>query len=139
MKPSIKRRIIYTAIFELISVTGTVMFFVILGHDAFQALPFSVLISLIAVAWNFIWNTVFEAIEKRAHWTGRSVVNRVVHAIGYEGGLVLMLVPLMAWWLDISLLEAFVMELGLLAFFFVFTYVYNYAFDRIFGLPESAK
>ncbi len=139
IKQSVKRRILYTLGFELISVTGTTIFFVILGYDVLHAMPFSVLISVIAVVWNFIWNTIFETIEKRINWKGRSVGNRIVHAIGFEGGLLIMLIPLMAWWLGISLLEAFIMELGLLAFFLLFTYTYNYAFDRIFGLPESAK
>ena len=53
--------------------------------------------------------------------------------------LVLFLVPLMAWWLDISLLEALIADLAILAFFFVYAIVFTWAFDRVFGLPESAK
>lgn len=139
MKQDVKRRLLYTLGFELISVAGTMVFFIILGYDVFHVAWFSILISLIAVTWNFIWNTIFEAIEKKANWKGRSVGNRIVHALGFEGGLLVIIVPLMAWWLDITFPEAFLMELGLLTFFLLFTYVYNYAFDRVFGFPESAK
>ena len=50
-----------------------------------------------------------------------------------------MLIPLMAWWFNISLWEAAVMEAGLLVFFMVYTFAFNWAFDRIFGLPASAQ
>ena len=49
-----------------------------------------------------------------------------------------MLVPIMAWWLDVTLLTAFVADLGILAFFFVYAIVFTWTFDRIFGLPQSA-
>ena len=34
--------------------------------------------------------------------------------------------------------QAFVLDLGLLLFFLVYTFVFNWTFDRIFGLPASA-
>jgi len=30
------------------------------------------------------------------------------------------------------------MDLGLVIFFLVYTFVFNWAFDRVFGLPASA-
>ena len=49
-----------------------------------------------------------------------------------------MLVPLMAYWLDTTLLGAFLADLGILAFFFVYAIAFTWAFDRVFGLPRSA-
>jgi hypothetical protein len=49
-----------------------------------------------------------------------------------------MLVPFFAWWLEVSLWQAFVLDLGLLLFFLVYTFVFNWVFDRVFGLPASA-
>ena len=46
--------------------------------------------------------------------------------------------PTIAWWLDISLWQALLMDLGLVVFFLVYTFVFNWAFDAIFGLPASA-
>ena len=31
------------------------------------------------------------------------------------------------------------MEAGLLVFFLIYTYVFNWTFDRVFGLPASAE
>ena len=63
---------------------------------------------------------------------------RIAHAIGFEGGLIAFLVPVFAWWLGVSLWDALVMDLGLVVFFLVYTFVFNWAFDRVFGLPASA-
>ena len=48
------------------------------------------------------------------------------------------LVPVFAWWLDVSLWQALVMDLGLVVFFLIYTFVFNWAFDLVFGLPASA-
>jgi uncharacterized membrane protein len=81
---------------------------------------------------------MFERWEARQSRKGRSVLRRLVHSSGFEGGLVVMLVPLMAWWLGTSLWVAFVADLGVLAFFFVYSFVFTWVFDRVFGLPASA-
>jgi uncharacterized membrane protein len=49
-----------------------------------------------------------------------------------------MLVPVMAYWLETTLLNAFLADLGILAFFFVYAIAFTWAFDRVFGLPQSA-
>ena len=59
--------------------------------------------------------------------------------MGFEGGLALVLIPLMAWWFGVSLWQATVMEAGLLLFFLVYTYAFNWVFDQVFGLPASAQ
>jgi uncharacterized membrane protein len=95
--------------------------------------------SVIAIVWNVSFNTLFEKWEARQRVKGRSVLRRVVHAVGFEGGLALVLIPLMAWWFGVGLWEATLMEAGLLLFFLVYTYVFNWSFDRVFGLPASAQ
>lgn len=99
----------------------------------------AVVSSAIAIAWNVIFNWIFEKWEARQMQKGRSVLRRVVHAVGFEGGIAAMLIPLMAWWFDISLWQATVLEAGILTFFLIYTYVFNWGFDRIFGLPASAQ
>ena len=48
------------------------------------------------------------------------------------------LVPLFAWWFNVSLWQAFVMDLALIVFFLCYTFVFNWVFDQVFGLPASA-
>lgn len=98
----------------------------------------TVLMSSIALGWNLVFNGWFERWEARQPQHGRSLRRRLLHGLGFEGGLVLVLVPLMAWWLGTSLHTAFVANLGVMAFFFVYAVVFTWAFDRVFGLPASA-
>jgi len=94
-------------------------------------------LSSIALAWNYVFNTLFERWETRQSVTGRSLARRLAHGIGFEGGLAVILIPVMSLWLNISALGAFVANLGLLAFFFVYAIAFTWAFDRVFGLPQS--
>ena len=90
------------------------------------------------MVWNLAFNTAFEAWESRQARRGRSLARRIAHAIGFEGGLAAILVPLIAWWLDIGLWEALLLDAALLLFFLGYTFVFNWGFDRVFGLPASA-
>ncbi len=49
------------------------------------------------------------------------------------------LVPYLAWWMQVGLVEAFLYDLGLLVFFAVYTVAFTWGFDRVFGLPASAR
>ncbi len=103
-----------------------------------STLRLAVVLSTIALTWNYLFNWMFERWEARQTVRGRSFGRRLAHGVGFEGGLTLILVPVMSLWLDITPLEAFVANLGLLVFFFVYAVVFTWIFDRIFGLPPSA-
>lgn len=135
----IKRKVVYVSLYELIAVAITSFGLATLaGQELGHASVAAVASSAIAVLWNLVYNTLFERWESRQAVRGRSVLRRTAHAIGFELGLVVMLVPLFAWWLQVSLWQAFVLDLGLIAFFLFYTFIFNLAFDRIFGLPASA-
>ena len=40
-------------------------------------------------------------------------------------------VPLIAWWLSISLWQAFLLDIGVLLFFLPYTYVYHWVYDVV--------
>ncbi|WP_425319571.1 PACE efflux transporter [Rhodoferax antarcticus] len=103
-----------------------------------STLALAVVLSTIALTWNYVFNTFFERWESRQSVKGRSFARRLAHGIGFEGGLTVLLIPVMSLWLEISPLKAFVANLGLLAFFFVYAIAFTWAFDRLFGLPASA-
>ena len=134
-----RRRVVYVSIYELIAIAvaplGLAQFS---SHGVAHAGVMAVVSSGIAVAWNFIFNTLFERWEARQAVRGRSLRRRVAHAVGFEGGLVFTLVPLFAWWFEITLWQALVMDLGLVVFFLCYTFVFNWGFDQVFGLPASA-
>ncbi|WP_454691265.1 PACE efflux transporter [Achromobacter aloeverae] len=136
----IKRRIVYVAIYEAIAIAVTTLgLSVFSDKSATHAGIAAVASTTVAIVWNLVFNYLFERWEARQTTKGRSLRRRVAHAIGFEGGLVVVLVPLFAWWMGISLLSAFVLDLGLIVFFLLYTFVYNLCFDKIFGLPDSAR
>ena len=135
----LKRKIVYVSLYELVAVIFTSFALAVLANlDISYASVAAVAASIIAIVWNLIYNTAFEYWEARQIKRGRSVLRRVAHAIGFEIGLVLTLVPLFAWWLDVSLWHAFVLDLGMIVFFLVYTFIFNLVFDNVFGLPASA-
>jgi uncharacterized membrane protein len=107
--------------------------------SAASSLALSTLTATIALCWSYIFNTGFEAWESRHPVKGRSLRRRTVHALLFEGGLVLICIPVMAWWLDVGYLQALVYEAGLITLFIAYTYAFTWGFDRIFGLPASAR
>lgn len=134
------RRVLYVTLYELIAIAvATAGLAQLSGQGAGHSSVVAVAASAIAVLWNVVFNWAFERWESRQTVRGRSVARRVAHAIGFEGGLVFTLVPLFAWWFNVSLWEAFVMDLALIVFFLCYTFVFNWAFDRVFGLPASAQ
>lgn len=136
----LKRKIVYVTLFELIAVACTTIGLVLLSdHSAEHAGVAAVASSAVAVVWNFVYNALFEAWEARQSKRGRSFARRLAHAVGFEGGLVVMLVPLFAWWLDVSLWHAFMLDIGLIVFFLAYTFIFNLIFDQLFGLPVSAQ
>lgn len=135
----IKRRVIYVTLYELIAIAAATLGLALMsGQGAGHSSVVAVAASAIAILWNLAFNWAFERWESRQTVRGRSVARRVAHAIGFEGGLVFTLVPLFAWWFGISLWQALVMDLGLIVFFLCYTFVFNWGFDRVFGLPASA-
>jgi uncharacterized membrane protein len=133
------RRIVYVTLYELIAIGASSLgMALIYGVEPAHAAAVSVVASAVAVVWNLAFNYVFELWEARQAVRGRSIWRRVAHAVGFEGGLMAALVPLIAWWLGISLWEALVLDLGLILFFLVYTFVFNLGFDRVFGLPAAA-
>ena len=133
------RRVLYVTLYELIAIAvATAGLAQLSGQGAGHSSVVAVAASAIAVLWNVVFNWAFERWESRQTVRGRSVARRVAHAIGFEGGLVFTLVPLFAWWFKVSLWEAFVMDLALIVFFLCYTFVFNWGFDRVFGLPASA-
>ena len=99
----------------------------------------SVIMSGMALGWNMLYNYLFECWEARQAQRSRTFARRLLHAIGFEGGLVLILLPLVAYWLDISLWAALGTNLALFVFFFVYAFAFQWGFDKVFGVPDSAR
>jgi len=134
------RRVFQAVLYEAVAVAfvGPVLGLLFL-QPLWSALGLAVCMSLVALGWNYVFNGWFEAWEARQLVRGRSLRRRLAHGVGFEGGLVIMLVPIMAWWMNTTLWVALIADLGILGFFFVYAVAFTWTFDRIFGLPQSAS
>ena len=85
----------------------------ITGRPALEMGAVTLGISLLALSWNVIFNSLFDRLKARLQLTSGGWT-RVVHALLFEGGLIILAVPLIAALMKISLLEAFILDIGVL-------------------------
>lgn len=101
----------------------------ILDKPLFQMGALAVMLSTVAMVWNMIYNTIFDQFFPVGQ--KRRMPLRIVHALGFEGGFIIIGLPLAAWMLDISLLKAFMVEIGFFLFFLPYTVMYNWCYDAL--------
>jgi uncharacterized membrane protein len=138
---SLTERIFHALTFELIALLICGPLFGWLMDTSVAAMgSLTLAISGVAMTWNVVYNALFDRAQRRMGFT-RTLAVRILHAIGFELGLLLASVPLAAVWLNISLWPAFVLDLGLVLFFLPYTVVFNAAYDalraRWFTRPAS--
>jgi len=96
-----------------------------------------VVCATLATLWNYVYNYIFDAGLKRFSGTTlKSPALRVLHAVLFEGGLLLVLMPFIAWYLGVSLWQALVMDVSFALFYLVYALIFNWGYDRLFPLPE---
>lgn len=87
--------------------------------------------------WNYVYNIGFDHTMQRLKGTTlKTPAIRVAHALLFELGLLIVLMPFIAWYLNISLAHALVMDISFALFYVVYAFVFNWAYDRVFPLPE---
>lgn len=100
----------------------------------------TVVSATLAAVWNYIYNVLFDHVALR--WRGtteKTVALRVVHAVMFEVGLLVLLVPFIAVWLGVSLWVALVMDIAFSAFFLVYAFAFNWAYDLWFPVPPTVR
>lgn len=130
-KKSLRERALHALLFEVI---GVLVFAPglawVLGQSLGKMGAMTVMISTIAMLWNMLFNAAFDRLRARFGFA-MSLKVRALHALSFESGLIVAVVPLAAWWLSISLLEAFVLDIGLLLLFLPYTLLFNLAYDHL--------
>ncbi|WJS86810.1 PACE efflux transporter [Paracoccus sp. TOH] len=94
----------------------------------------------LATVWNFVFNLGFDHAMRR--WVGdvrKSLRHRLLHTALFELGLLVMLLPPMAWYLGMTLWQTLLLDLFIVAFYLVYNFVFNIAYDRIFPLPAAPQ
>ena len=92
--------------------------------------------AITATTWNFFYNLLFDHIMLR--WratTHKTTLTRVVHTIGFEAGLQVILLPAIAAYCGLSILASLPLTLSLAGFYLVYAFLFNLAYDHLFPLP----
>ena len=135
----VKRKLVYVTAYEIIGMAISALGLALLsGHAPSSTGPLAVVITTIAVSWNFIYNYLFEWWESRQLSRTRTLKRRILHAVGFQLTLVVYLIPLIAWWMGITLWQALLLDMTPIVIIPCYTFLFNWAFDKLFGLPASA-
>ena len=131
-------RIRHTILFELIGLALVTPFASwVLDKSLVQVGSLGIALSLTAMCVNYFYNLIFDIalvrmgrpVNMRPPWL------RVLHAILFETCLIILTIPMVAWWLDMTFLKAFITDIGFTLFFLVYAFVYNWTYDAIFPMP----
>lgn len=98
-------------------------------------------LALIAAVWNGCFNTAFDWIEGRL--TGRRADRRplrmrCLHAALFEGGLLLLTLPVIVLWSGLGWVEALVADIGLAVAYTGYAFAFNLGYDRLFPIEPAA-
>lgn len=131
LNKSIKERVFHAVIFE---VTANVIIALslawLMNVSVLQSGSLSVISALTATVWNFIFNKLFDSMQKK-HQFQRTFLVRAIHAVGFETGLIISLIPVAMVMLNLTVTEAFFVEIGLVLFFLPYTMLFNWLYDYL--------
>lgn len=131
-------RLRHTILFELIGlITVTPLAAWLLDRDMALIGSMSIFISITPMCCNYVYNLAFDLALKKL---GRPLNHRppklrVLHAVLFESSLILITIPVVAWWLDMTLWQAFIADVGFALFFLFYAYVFNWVYDTVFPIP----
>lgn len=87
----------------------------------------------LATAWNYVFNLMFDlGLKKLNGSTHKTLKVRFLHAVSFELGLMVVFLPIIAWWMGIGLLEALIVDLAFIVFYLVYTFVFTWCYDTVF-------
>ena len=131
LNKSVKERVFHAVIFE---VTDNVIIALslawLMNVSVLQSGSLSVISALTATVWNFIFNKLFDSLQKK-HQFQRTFLVRAIHAVGFETGLIISLIPVAMVMLNLTVAEAFFIEIGLVLFFLPYTMLFNWLYDYL--------
>ena len=134
-------RLRYVILFELLLVAGLVPLGAIVFQQSMHDIGLlAAILSLKAMLVSLLFNWVFDQIDARAGRVSsqRSLLGRILHAVGLEVWLVLTSMPIVIWWLGITIPQAIMMDLAVSTIVMVYTLIYSWVYDRLFPLPHAA-
>lgn len=102
----------------------------IMDKPLFQMGALAIMLSTLAMIWNMVYNAGFDRLWPREKVT-RGLGLRIMHALGFEGGFILIGLPPAAWMLGVGLWQALMIEIVFFLFFLPYTMAYNWVYDKV--------
>ena len=118
---SILERTIQSVIFELGAILIGMLVIEFIPHEGQP---------LLLIIWNFIFNWIFDKLVPGDR-LARGPVIRTIHAVLFEGLLLAATVPMIMYMMSITLWMAFITDISMTLIILVYTYVYNWVYDRV--------
>ena len=126
---SVSERFFQALLFEVLAISVCAPLGAwVMGYSLAHIGMLSLMISLMVMSWNMLFNLMFDHAQRRMGFE-RKLVARMIHSVMFECGLVLLIVPVAAWWLHIGLWDAFVLEICIALFFLPYTFLFNLTYD----------
>ncbi|ABR73882.1 hypothetical protein CBG46_02800 [Actinobacillus succinogenes] len=124
-------RLFHAILFELLAIIISILAVkLVTDYSTVETGIVIVLISVIAVFWNILFNWGFDKLFPGAREKRRTLL-RIFHTLAFEGGLLFFTLPLVAFVLKISWLDAFIMDIGLTLLIVVYTFFFNLIYDHL--------
>lgn len=128
---SVRERFFHALAFEVLAIAICAPLGAwLLGYSLAHIGLLTLMISLVAMVWNMVFNAIFDRAQRRLGFE-RKLLARAIHSVLFEIGLLLVVVPLAAWWLDIGMWEAFVLDIGIALFFLPYSFLFNWGYDHL--------
>ena len=128
---TLKERFLHSALFEIGAVAvSTIAMLLVSPEKGSTALGVGILISLVAMVWNLIFNSIFDKIFTAPRET-RGLGIRIFHTVMFEGGLLVATIPMIAYFLQLTLWQALIADIGLTILIMVYALIFNWIYDHI--------
>ena len=136
---STKDRIRHALGFEIIGLLiFTPLATLVFGYELHSMGVIAIGASITATLWNYLYNILFDrALLKVRGSVQKTLPIRVLHALLFEGGLLILFMPFIAWYLGITLWQAFLMDIAMTVFYVVYGFFYNLAYDKVYPVATS--
>lgn len=136
-KDRIRQAVAFETIGLLLSVPLAAFTF---GFDLGRTGVLGIICATIATIWNYFFNLGFDHLIKRfTGSTTKSLGMRFVHAVGFELGLMIGLLPIIAWWMGIGVVEALLVDMAFVIFYLVYAFVFTWCYDVVFPDTDRGK
>ena len=126
-----KRRIVHALTYE-----GILLIIIAVALSVIFKMPLEVtgilgiVMAVTSMLWNMVFNHFFEKFEAK-HQLKRTVKVRILHAVGFEGGLMLATIPMVAYVLNIGIWQAIVLDFSMTLCILVYTFIFQWCYDHL--------